>query len=1098
MANQTITTSVNYDTASIGGLLNGEQISVNGGSLTINADTRWNQQDAVFGNITVSSTLGGVVSIDGTNIWEVPFSASTGNVPTQNALGSNNVTGGTSGATGELTRVWASGSFNPATAGDAMPATGFIKLRTKTGNFQSGEIITLPSGATVTASSAGKRSWIHVVGASGSTMLTPRMANVSALGDWYEVGTTDGTDNQTIQMPARDEYPAIQIETSVGSGVYEWWANAGDAWNGLYPNTDLASSNTNTTFTRNAIDGPANYPAAERVRETAVAGVHSWNGQNLQAIQMDAGSYTHSAIVKQETRQWCVVQLSTNGGSTRFGALVDLAAGTIIATPTVGSPTGTSSSITSLGGGWYEVRVTLDHINNTILTSFVALADSATPTYSNGLPTYTGNTAQGIYVGFWTVIQNTVSFITTEEARGKFFYSDPFAGTIQLAKRGSNNAGYKPVTGLKIRIPNVILGTSTAADYTAQYVSYQARYGMNISGGVFNQDTVAFGWQLTNVTPITFTLKNSAFANSLSILNFYTEIRNSCIAPVLYQNGSGLVLQNSANLFLYDSRIVRANGAAFQTVASANINAYRSRFEQIKQGVQGRSQRTAAIGQNPVLVSVASSGGEFVDCTIVGGAANFNVQNYSIRNPTHCDNMTGTTPAIASRAIGVQGTNILVEGMSALPGIANNHPFTDYIGTTGFTANLTVRNIGSPTSPLNAGTINPAGYIVSVAAAGTTFEVRRCYGTNLRLGVISQALAAPVFAAYDVWGDGATPQIIATANVISRGGRWTNQRIGQSGNGGSHWDDAYNSTTTGRITIMANEPTATSAAQCVATLGLGSGFNGSGSMVISKLTDLVTWATPVKIYGHNFLAGGCALTGTDCQNLIFEYKIDTGSGFGGSWTFLANTVRRSAGGVAGTNTVTLTTADRTALTRQPQIGDFVQSGSFRLPANTTVTLVVGDVVTCSNNFVTSLTANEFLTFSPVNVAVSAANGYSLQVRTYPTVAAATTLLTALSIGIQTNATDQRIQHPLPGIALTLTGIVSGSDIVVLQANTETVLSQIDQNIGSNWVYDYEVPTVVDIFVSKAGYVPFYIRNYSLPSNNASLPIAQVIDRNYTT
>ena len=1096
MANQTITTSVNYDSASIGGLLNGETISINGGSLTIDADVRHNQQAAVFGNITVSSTLGGVVAIDGTQIWEVPFSASTGNVPTQAALGSNGVTGGTSGATGELTRVWATGAFNPSAAGGAMPATGFIKLRTKTGNFQSGETITLANGATVTASSAGKRSWIHVVGANGSTMTTPRMANVSALGDWYEVGTTNGTDNQTIQMPARDEYPAIQVETAVGSGVYEWWANAADAWNGVYPNTDFASGSTNTTFTRNAIAGPANYPAAERVRETTANGVHSWNGQNLQAAQMDAGSYTHLAIVKQETRQWCVVQISTSNGGVRFGALVDLVAGTIIATPTVGSPTGTSSSITSLGGGWYEVRVTLDHINNTILTSFVALSDSATPTYSSGLPTYTGNVAQGMYVGFWTVIQNTHAFIPTD-VRGKFFYSDPFLGTIQFAKRGSNNAGFKPVTGLKIRIPNVILGTSTAADYTAQYVSYQARYVMNISGGVFNQDTVAFGWQLTNVTPITFTLKNSAFANTLSILNFYTEIRNSCIAPVLYQNGNGLTLQNSANLFLYDSRIVRASGGAFTTIASANINAYRSRFEQIKQGVQGRSQRTATIGQNPILVAVASSGGEFVDCTLVGGSANFNVQNFAIRNTTHCDNMTGTTPAVASRAIGVQGTNILVEGMSALAEINNNHPFSEWVATLGFTANLTVRNMGSPAAPLNAGTINPAGYIVSVTAAGTTFEVRRCYGINLRLGVIQQSLSAPVFAAYDVWGDGTTPQTITTANVISRGGRWTNQRIGQSGNGGSHWDDAYNSTTTGRITIMANEPTATSAAQCVATLGLGSGFNGSGSMVISRLTDVVTWTTPVKIYGHNFLAGGCALTGTDCQNLIFEYKIDTGSGFGGSWAFLANTVRRSAGGVAATNTVTVTTADRTALTRQPQVGDFVQSGSFRLPANTTVTLVVGDVVTCSNNFVTSLTANEFLTFSPVNVAVSAANGYSLQVRTYSTVAAATTLLTTFSIGIQTNATDQRIQHPLPGIALTLTGIVSGSDIVILQAGTETVLSQVDQNIGSNWVYDYEVPTVVDIFVSKSGYVPFYIRNYNLSSNNASLPIAQVIDRNYT-
>lgn len=132
MANQTVTTAVNYDAASISGLLDGETLTINAGSVTINADVRWNQQAAVFGAVSISSTLGGSFLIDGTQVWEVPFSASTGNVPTQAALGSNGVTGGTSGASGELTRVWATGSLTPATAGGAMPSNGFIKLRSRT------------------------------------------------------------------------------------------------------------------------------------------------------------------------------------------------------------------------------------------------------------------------------------------------------------------------------------------------------------------------------------------------------------------------------------------------------------------------------------------------------------------------------------------------------------------------------------------------------------------------------------------------------------------------------------------------------------------------------------------------------------------------------------------------------------------------------------------------------------------------------------------------------------------------------------------------------------------------------------------------------
>ena len=1066
MANQTVTTTVNYDSAAITPLLDGESITINAGSLTINADTRWNQQAAVFGLITVSSTLGGVVAIDGRDIWEISFSSSTANVPTQNALGSNGVTGGTSGATGELTRVWASGSFLPATAGGTMPSAGFIKLRSKTGTFQAGETITLPGGATIVAASAGKRSWIHVVGKGGSTLTTPRMANSTLTGDWYELGSTDGNDNQTIQMPVRDEYPAVQIETSPGSGVYAWWANAGDAWIGHYANVDVWTLQ-NTTITRDNTSGPATYPASERLRETTANAVHSVTGQSLQAAQMDTGSYTHSTIVKQETRQWCVVQISTNGGTDRYGALVDLAAGTIIANPSVGSPTGTSSSITSLGGGWYKVDVTLTHSTGN-LTSYIALSNSATPTYASGLPTYTGSASEGIYTNYCALVQNTYAFIPTD-VRGKFFYSDPFAGTIQFAKRGTNNAGYKPASGCKIRIPNVILGTSTAGDYTAQYVSSIQRYYISISSGVFNADTVTFNWLLSGGTPVSFILKNSAWSLAISLLNFYAEIRNTCLSSSLYSGSAGVFFQNAANGYLYDCRVSRRSGTCFSATASANINAFRCRFEQIGTS-QGKAQRYT---NAQAIVGIASSGGEFINCTLVNGASDFNVQNYAIKNVTYCDNMIGTTPAFISWVLGLRGSDIVVDGIMPLEGIANNHPYGYYVNTTAFTSSLVVKNIGTPTAPVNAGTVNACGLLLSLTAAGTSTEVRRCYLENLRSSVISMTTSAPVVALYDVWGNGTTPQTVGAANVIARGGKWTQTRTPSAGCVGSHWDDAYTSSTTGLITIMANEPSVASSAQCAATLGVGSGFNGSGSMIISRLTDSVVWTTPLKIYGHNFLAGGCALAGTDCQNLIFEYKIDTGSGFGGSWTFLANTVRRASGGTSWQNQVTVTTADRTALTRQPQIGDFVQSGTFKLPANTTVTNVSGDVITCSNNFTGNLAASEFVTFSPVNVAVSAATGYSLQVRTYPTAAATSTLLTAFSIGTQTDATAQQTQHPLPGSLINITNLVPQSRVKVTRVDTGALLQQASCGSGTTLNFDFQYTGAVAIEARNASGSPAY-------------------------
>jgi hypothetical protein len=765
------------------------------------------------------------------------------------------------------------------------------------------------------------------------------------------------------------------------------------------------------------------------------------------------------------------VQLSTNGGTDRYGALVDLDAGTIIANPSVGSPTGTSSSITSLGGGYYQVDVTLSHSTGD-LRAFIGISNSATPSYTTGLPTYTGSASEGIYLGLSVIIQATCQYVATD-TRGKFFYSDPFAGTITFAKRGTNNAGYKPDSGCAIRIPNLIFGSSTAGDWTAQYLSYLSRYAFRIDTSVVDFDKISCNWTFNNVTPTSLRLQNSTLGHALSLVNFNSEVSNCCIAPVLYTKPSSAIMSHNscANGYMYDCRFVsRGSGqAVYGTSTSANIFAYRCSFESLGPAY-GKAVRTAHI----MISNVVSAGGEFEDCTFIGGGTQWNVQNFTIKNTKYCDNMIGTTPAATSYAINFAGINVVVDGITHLDGIANNHPYTQYVyAANGFATNSVVKNIGTLAAPLNAGTVNPCGYIYAQGSAGTETEMRRCYVDNLRLGVVSTTNVSPILNMYDVWGSGTTPQTIATGNAIARGCKWTNQRGVSSTCFGSHWDDSYTSSTTGRITISANEPSSSSGAQCSYTLGLGSGWNGSGSAVISSVTDVITWTTPLKIYGHNFVAGGCALAGTSCQNLIFEYKIDTGSGYGGSWAFLANTVRRSSGGTIGTNTVTVTTADRTALTRQPQIGDFVQSGSFRLPANTTVTNVSGDVITCSNNFASSLTANEFVTFSPVNVAVSAANGYSLQVRTYPTAAAATTLLTAFSIGTQTDSTAQQTQHPLPGSLVNITNLVPQTRVKVTRVDTGALLQQASCGAGTTLNFDFQYTGAVAIEARNASGSPAY-------------------------
>ena len=127
--------------------------------------------------------------------------------------------------------------------------------------------------------------------------------------------------------------------------------------------------------------------------------------------------------------------------------------------------------------------------------------------------------------------------------------------------------------------------------------------------------------------------------------------------------------------------------------------------------------------------------------------------------------------------------------------------------------------------------------------------------------------------------------------------------------------------------------------------------------------------------------------------------------------------------------------------------------------------------------------------------INASLGFKLRLRITTSTTNATAITSVYMTTVSTT-TVQDFQYPLDTFNLTLNGLISGSDVVILQAGTETVLGQVDQNPISSWIYTYETPVTIDIFVSKAGYVPFYIRNYTLQSSDASLPIAQTVDRNY--
>lgn len=98
---------------------------------------------------------------------------------------------------------------------------------------------------------------------------------------------------------------------------------------------------------------------------------------------------------------------------------------------------------------------------------------------------------------------------------------------------------------------------------------------------------------------------------------------------------------------------------------------------------------------------------------------------------------------------------------------------------------------------------------------------------------------------------------------------------------------------------------------------------------------------------------------------------------------------------------------------------------------------------------------------------------------------------------QMQADDGSYYTPPVQYSLTFTGLIAGSDVVVRAAGTSTILASVDSNAGTTWAYVYETPVAIDVDVIKPGYVPkSLLRNYTPSAQDSSLPVSQLLDRNY--
>jgi hypothetical protein len=539
-------------------------------------------------------------------------------------------------------------------------------------------------------------------------------------------------------------------------------------------------------------------------------------------------------------------------------------------------------------------------------------------------------------------------------------------------------------------------------------------------------------WYLALTQPYSVALSNSGFIDTIYLDEIATPISWSKVGvgdkPTTALLTPGITIQ-----YCYAGGTMA--DCVFGRVSLASSGAYTA----VMQDITGFTFNNCTFRANTIQANASVNsiyGTRMTNCTfnnpvIIEGAVGLTTcDTVTFNNTVFIGAVSGTTVttyALYVWSLSSATKNCIFNGLS-LP-TANNQPYSGLLAANAGCSNIKLRNIGTRTAPLSLGTTNNCGYIYTATNNCSNFKIQRVYVSNTRTGIMSSDNSCINFTEENTFGDYAdATDVMPILNQTRKGMGGTGALTAQVSVYGTHWMDCFTSTTAGRIVVMMNEATTSTASQV--SLTGGAAFTSAGGLYMPNVGQSVTFTIPNYLLGHTQYANtALVMAGGTATNYNYNYAIDLNNGAG--WS-------------------TMTTANYTATT-----------------------------------LATALNA----------LTLDASKGHKLQLK-ITTSTANTTAITSVYLTTVSTASAQDYQYPLDVITLTLTGVVPGSDIVILDTGTINTRVNVDSNPTSTYSYVYSSTGAVDIKVYKQGYVPFGILNYNLSTTDASLPIQQIIDRNF--
>lgn len=888
MANITVSSTSNLDDVANQNLLHSNTITINNGAvLTIDSDNRWSQQAAIFGAISVSSnSQGGTLKLDGTKTWWLPFDGSSGQH--------------------ELT----------LTSAQYYDAPSYTDQTTEANDTTANDLTLLPAVPAVNdAYYFGHnyqftRLWLNIgTAGAGTWTITWEYWNGSA---WTALSNV--RDDTSSFKPSSTGWKMVQFSVPANWTTY--------AVNGVTTYWIRARVSAYTSITTRPLGTQARISTLGMTLNGAggasgeIIGI--WDTMGAAPVHGNSTSATGWFKLRSKTGSFVDNEALSINGSAYNGALVNSATGGQRGwIHIVGNKSTTSifpyGGLFQVRGDWFYVGQTNGTRRQTLQ---LPVGDYFAGVWIETAP------SSGEYV-FWPSANGVWDAAKMPtDARGKFVEITS-TGLLRIGGTAAGaDCGVLPVSGCNIRIPNVIFGTSSSANWDVNY--WDATVGEHhilsaSGGGRFDIDRMAgTSCYLYPVLCTSFNMVHSCFLSVIGTSDLReTSVLDDIHVSFIY-NGvtgynsttGGLSGTSIKNLQVKNSSFWRYGPSVVATNYCVSIATALGGILQFLNCTSGYLDMRINAGSYYYTCSFGGFGElEMSDCKTVGAMCQIASNIIRVNNHIHADRLYGATDATnPTNCIYVNGCeDCVISGLSFYPGITDSVAPYSYLFSTLSVNGLRVRNIGTKSSPLDLGAKTAYIFIQSTQGYDGGLKGERIYLTNGRstMWFFSQATsenASFVNCSRDLASELVGTLLYHSHQEIYKGffgggnalGRFGNEiPVSFSGIFGTHFWDAFHSSTRGKIGLFFTPKTSDYPSSIAYEITSGNPtFSLSGSLYAITSGDAIVYTWPHYILGYTgFTSDAVQINGTNVSGGTYgfgkhrvRYQLDKNDGNGfGEW-----------------------------------------------------------------------------------------------------------------------------------------------------------------------------------------------------------------------